>query len=368
MEYQSIENSMALSDSPELCLEALSTLPSVLPDWFRLNKRSLPWREDREPYHVWLSEIMLQQTRVEAVKGYYSRFLSALPNIAALAAADEDQLLKLWEGLGYYSRVKNLQKAAKMIMNDYRGQFPTDYNNIRKLPGIGDYTAGAICSICFDAPTPAVDGNVLRVISRFCDFHGCVDTSQVRRQFHDALAAVYPPKAGEFTQSLMELGAIICLPNGTPLCEKCPLKEACRGLKHRSIAQLPVRKEKKAKKIETMTVLLLCCDGRIAIQKRPNQGLLAGLYEFPHTAGLLTAQEIISYAETLGLEPDALEKVVNRHHIFTHIRWNMQGVKLSCSKQVEEFLWIQPKEFQEHYPLPTAFRQFLPDIIDETEH
>ena len=351
----------------EDCFAPLALLPQRLPGWFQAHRRDLPWRRDREPYHVWLSEIMLQQTRVEAVKGYYTRFLEVLPSIEALAQVPEAQLLKLWEGLGYYNRARNLQKAARVILTEHQSIFPRDYDAIRGLPGIGDYTAGAICSICFEARTPAVDGNVLRVVSRICDYHGCIDDSKEKKRITAALAQVYPPAAGDFTQSLMELGATVCLPNGAPLCKQCPMERECLARQRGTIDELPVRKEKKPRRQEDMTVFLLTCGDRIALQKRPDTGLLAGLYEFPHSSGILEPQEIIAQAETWGLEPQYLEKLVRRNHIFTHIQWNMTGARLHCGRESTQFIWADRSAIGREYALPTAFRQFLPDLSPETD-
>ncbi len=346
---------MALETKP------LAHLPSKLLPWFLENQRELPWRNDRQPYHIWLSEIMLQQTRAEAVKRYYTRFLQRLPTIAALAQADERELLKLWEGLGYYSRVRNLQKAAKTVMEVYGGIFPMEYQAIRALPGIGDYTAGAISSIAFDKKIPAVDGNVLRVVSRLCDYHECVDTPQVRRTITDALKEIYPPNAGDFTQALMELGATVCLPNGAPICEECPMGTHCLAHCRGTISQLPVRKAKKPRRQEDMTVFLLSCGEKIALCRRPEEGLLAGLYEFPHLPRTLSSEEIIRAAEDWGLRPQFLEKIVGRTHIFTHIQWNMTGARLHCGAENKAFLWVSQEELKS-YALPTAFRQFLQDF------
>ena len=345
----------------------LEKLPELLLPWYELHKRDLPWRRDREPYHIWLSEIMLQQTRVEAVKGYYGRFLSVLPDIEALANAEEQQLLKLWEGLGYYSRVRNLQKAAKEIMSTYGGVFPKDFTSIRALSGIGDYTAGAISSICFNEKTPAVDGNVLRVVTRLCDDHSCTDDIKVKRSITADIKEIYPDAAGAFTQAMMELGATVCIPNGEPLCGCCPLKEICLAKKRETIGKLPVRAEKKQRKVESKTVFLLSCGDEIAIRQRPKKGLLAGLYEFPNLPGDLSPEEIISVAETWGLQPEYLEKTLGRTHIFTHITWHMTGVRLHCGKKNEEFLWVSPEALRQTYALPTAFRQFLPDFKSAEE-
>lgn len=344
----------------------LRKLPERLLPWFDANKRDLPWRQDREPYHVWLSEIMLQQTRVEAVKGYYRRFLTRLPTIADLAEAEESELMKLWEGLGYYSRVRNLQKAATVIVAEHGGQFPRDYAAIRALPGVGDYTAGAISSICFDEKTPAVDGNVLRVLSRILDDHSCTDDPKVKRRFSAALQEVYPPSAGAFTQSLMELGATVCVPNGAPHCTECPMRDLCLARQRSTIDELPVRAEKKPRKHRDMTVFLLTCNGRVALRKRPDEGLLAGLYEFPNLPGTLSAEEIIRTAETWGLHPKELEKTVGRIHIFTHIQWDMTGARLHCGSSNTEFIWADRETVLRDMALPTAFRQFLPDIWEET--
>jgi A/G-specific adenine glycosylase len=346
-------------------MEPLNALPQLLLPWFAENRRDLPWRRDREPYHVWLSEIMLQQTRVEAVKQYYIRFLEKLPDIPALAQAEETELLKLWEGLGYYSRVRNLQKAAKVIMADHGGTFPEDFASIRALPGIGDYTAGAIASICFDQKTPAVDGNVLRVLSRFLDDHSCTDDLKVKRRFSAQLAEIYPEEAGTFTQALMELGAMVCVPNGQARCGLCPLENLCRARENHTIDELPVRAEKKPRKQQDMTVFLLTCGEEVALKKRPDAGLLAGLYEFPNVPGTLSAQDAIAQAEVWGLHPQDLEKAVGRRHIFTHIQWNMTGVRLRCGSKNPAFLWADRATVLGEMALPTAFRQFLPDIWED---
>ena len=216
---------------------ALEELPLPLIRWYREHARALPWRSDPTPYHVWISEIMLQQTRVAAVLGYYRRFLAELPGVAELAAAEEDRLMKLWQGLGYYSRARNLQKAARQIMEEHGGRFPHTYEGIRALAGVGDYTAGAISSIAFGLPVPAVDGNVLRVVSRIAGYDGDITRPETRRRVGEALGRVMPLEApGEFNQALMELGATVCLPNGAPLCERCPAAHLCRALREDSIS------------------------------------------------------------------------------------------------------------------------------------
>ena len=336
----------------------LKLLPSALLPWYRENRRDLPWRRDREPYHVWLSEIMLQQTRVEAVKGYYARFLDALPTIGALAACDDDLLHKLWEGLGYYSRVRNLKKAAVRIMEEHRGVFPGEYGDIRALPGIGDYTAGAICSICFDQPTPAVDGNVLRVVSRLTEDETPIDLPAQKAAVRDALAAVYPAQAGDFTQALMELGATLCGPNWKPKCEECPCRGFCGGAIHATAEHFPVKLPKKGKKCEERTVFILSCDGKYALEKRPDKGLLAGLWQFPNVEGKLDTAAALTAAEGFGLRPREILRTVERKHIFTHIRWEMRGIYLEVAQCAGEYTWLTAEQIRTFAALPTAFRQF----------
>lgn len=336
----------------------LDKLPQVLPPWYRDHKRDLPWRQDKEPYHVWLSEIMLQQTRVEAVKGYYARFLDALPTIAHLAACDDDALHKLWEGLGYYSRVRNLKKAAIKIMEEHGGLFPGEYEAIRALPGIGDYTAGAISSICFDRKEPAVDGNVLRVVSRILEDATPIDQPAQKKKVNELLKAVYPDDAGEFTQALMELGATLCGPNWKPRCQECPCKDFCGGALHGTAEQFPVKSPKKEKRVEEKTVFILSCDGRYALRKRPDTGLLAGLWEFPNVPGKLETGGALSRVEGFGLRPREIYRQVERKHIFTHIRWEMRGVYLEVAQPVGEFTWLTAEEIEKEAALPTAFRQF----------
>jgi len=336
----------------------LSALPERLLPWFSDHARDLPWRRDREPYHVWLSEIMLQQTRVEAVKGYYRRFLEALPDIPSLAAADMDRLTKLWEGLGYYSRVRSLQTAARQIMECHGGAFPRTYADIRALKGIGDYTAGAIGSICFELPTPAVDGNVLRVITRLTGDDRNISAETTKRAIRAELAEVYPKNAcGDFTQALMELGATVCLPNGAPDCAACPMAELCPsrdgGWKH-----LPVKAEKKERKKQLLTEFLLRCGDCTAVRKRGDAGLLAGLWEFPNVSGHLTPSEAVQQAEVWGVRPRDVEMSLRRTHIFTHVEWDMICYCLRCDAMPPEFVWADGAAMQGEIALPTAFRMF----------
>ena len=260
----------------------LGALVKPLCSWYEENKRELPWREDATPYHVWISEIMLQQTRIEAVMGYYAHFTAKLPNVKSLAEVPEDELLKLWEGLGYYNRARNLKKAAIQVMEQYEGELPADYEKLRGLAGIGNYTAGAIASIAYGIPAPAVDGNVLRVTMRFLNCDDDISKMSVRHQMEESIQSVIPEKMpGEFNQALMELGEVICIPNGMPLCDRCPLNDHCEGRAAGRQLQLPNKPEKKARRIEKKTILMLELQGRIGIRKRPADGLLAGMWEFP---------------------------------------------------------------------------------------
>lgn len=336
--------------------QILSQLTRVLLPWYLEHRRSLPWREDCLPYHIWISEIMLQQTRVEAVKGYYARFLDTLPTVESLAVCDDDRLHKLWEGLGYYSRVRNLKKAAQAIVA--AGSFPQTYPEVLALPGIGEYTAGAICSIAYNLPTPAVDGNVLRVVSRLLDDPSPIDLPETKTRVRAELAEIYPTEAGDFTQALMELGATLCGPNWKPRCEECPCRDFCLGCQHSTAETLPVKSPKKEKRLEDRTVFIFSCDGRYALEKRPNKGLLAGLWQFPNIIGACTTTEALTQAEAYGLPPVELRREIQRKHIFTHIQWNMRGIYLEVKEPAGPFVWMTPDEIDTQAALPTAFRQF----------
>lgn len=336
----------------------LKQLPQALLPWYAENKRDLPWRQDRQPYHVWISEIMLQQTRVEAVKGYYSKFLQALPTVFDLAQCEDDRLYKLWEGLGYYSRVRNMKKAAGEIVTRYGGKFPREYSDVLSLPGIGAYTAGAICSICYDLPTPAVDGNVLRLLARLTANDTPVDTPAFKQLAQNALADVYPKRAGDFTQALMELGATLCGPNRPAECEKCPCQNFCQGHAQGIEMQLPVKTAGKERKIEEKTVLILSCDGAYALRKRPGTGLLASLWEFPNVAGTLTPEQALAVAAGMGMHVREIYRQSDKKHIFTHIVWKMRGFYLEVEKQTDSLTWVTEDELKQVSALPTAFRQF----------
>ncbi len=341
----------------------LRNIVKPLVNWYRENKRDLPWRHNPDAYRVWISEIMLQQTRVEAVKGYYDRFLKALPTVKDLAEAEEDKLLKLWEGLGYYNRVRNMQKAAQQIMVDHAGRFPDTYEEILQLKGIGNYTAGAISAFAYGIPKPAVDGNVLRVISRITGSYEDIMKQSVRKKIESALEQVIPADAAsDFNQGLIELGAIVCVPNGEPKCEKCPVKEYCIAHAKNLTAEIPVKKKAKARKIEERTVLIFKDGKQIAIRKRPAKGLLAGLYEFPNLEGKLSMDEVTEYSKKIGLMPVRVQKLPEAKHIFSHIEWHMIGYEVivdELEKTNEKgFLFIHPEQIKKEYSIPSAFEKY----------
>lgn len=332
-------------------------------DWYRKNKRDLPWRNNPTPYHVWVSEIMLQQTRVEAVKPFYARFLNELPDIKSLAEAEEDKILKLWEGLGYYNRVRNMQKAAQQVMDIHNGQFPADYEAIRNLTGIGNYTAGAISSFAFGIPKPAVDGNVLRVISRITENYDDIMKASVRTRVEKELGEVIPEDAAsDFNQGLIELGAIVCVPNGAPKCEDCPVAHLCKVKANGTQLELPVKSKAKARKIEEKTVFIFKDGENVAIRKRPAKGLLASLYELPNVEGHLTEEEALAYSKKIGLAPLHIKELGEAKHIFSHVEWHMIGYAIKVDELekscTEKMLFIHPEEVEKEYPIPSAFEKY----------
>lgn len=332
--------------------ERLQQALELLTAWYGAGHRDLPWRRTPEPYHVWVSEIMLQQTRVQAVIPYYTRFMAALPSIPALAEAPEEQLLKLWEGLGYYSRVRNLQKAARVICTEYGGEMPRTYEELLALPGIGPYTAGAIASIACGQVCAAVDGNVLRVLSRLFAREWDIKAQAVKRQAEREIAAQMPRHApGDCNQALMELGAVVCLPNGAPLCGSCPIAALCLAKQRGVQQQLPVKAPKKARPVENRVVCLLWKDGRVALRKRPNSGLLAGLWEFPN---FLDGEDM---QEQLGVTVADVRPLRAAKHIFTHLEWHMTGVQAETADS-GYYTWVTPTQLEQEVALPSAFRAY----------
>ncbi len=337
--------------------------------WYEKVKRPLPWRQAPEAYHVWVSEIMLQQTRVEAVKPYYARFLQQLPDIAALAQAKEEQLLKLWEGLGYYNRVRNMQKAARIVVERYGGQLPKDYEAVRGLPGIGSYTAGAICSIAFGIPVPAVDGNVLRVISRVLAKDWDIAKAGTKKQIEALLSRIIPKDApGQFNQALMELGATVCVPNGMAKCRECPLARLCLANRQDRVMDLPVKSEKKPRRVQEMTVLILKWQDKTALGRRPDQGLLAGMYELPNLPGYLEEKQVLSYLREQNVKALRIRPLPAAKHIFTHVEWRMKGYLILLDETEAcpgEWIFADREQIRDIYALPAAFSPYLPEIFGD---
>ena len=328
--------------------------------WYAQNARQLPWRDDPTPYRVWISEIMLQQTRVEAVKPYFERFVREIPDVRVLAEVPEEKLLKLWEGLGYYSRARNLKKAAILLMERYEGKLPADAGELAKLPGIGDYTAGAVASIAFGLPEPAVDGNVLRVAARLENSREDIAVPAVKKELRARLGKVYPAgRTSAFTQALMELGATVCLPNGEPLCDECPLAELCEACRAGTQDSLPVKAPKPERRVEDRTVFLILSGGTAALSRRPETGLLAGMWEFPNESGALTPQQAEKTLRAWGIDARSMEPLPAAKHVFSHVEWHMTGYLVRAEKPVHGFVWATPEDVFGDYPVPSAYRAYL---------
>ena len=343
-------------------------LPEPLLAWYRDNARDLPWRRERDPYPIWISEIMLQQTRVAAALDYYRRFLEAFPTVEALAQAPEERLMKLWEGLGYYSRARNLQKAARQIVAG--GGFPQDYQQWLALPGVGEYTAAAVVSAAFGQRQAAVDGNVLRLAARLTDCHEDILSPAVRRNVRRALEAVLPP-AGEqmriFNQATMELGATVCVPKGEPRCQACPAREFCLGRFRGTAQALPVRGAKKTRRVEEKTVFVLLRQGKVALRQRAPEGLLASLWEFPWVEGIRGESAAAAAVEAWGMIPRAWKSQLAARHIFTHVEWHMSGYVLEAEGQgPEEFVWMDLPALDAH-AVPSAFARYAEAARKELE-
>ena len=390
-------------------IETLDVIAAPLLRWFHSEKRALPWREEPTPYRVWVSEIMLQQTRVEAVKPYFERFVAALPDVRALARADEDTLMKLWEGLGYYSRARHLQSAARLICSDHGGEIPAHFDDLLALPGIGRYTAGAVASIAFGERRPAVDGNVLRVIMRLLACPADILKESTKRAVEEALIARLPEDAGNFNQALMELGALICLPRGAARCPSCPLERLCLAKEANLQAELPQKTPPKRRRTEKLTIFLLAKNDKIALEKRPAQGLLAGLWGFPAMEGHLKKKEAAEALQAIGLIPAKLHALPAAQHIFSHITWQMVGWRVELAeplskggtsvptsapassesttpnaqpkrlllqeaashydiqKKTPPLLWATAREIADTYSVPAAYRSYFPYIRSSAE-
>lgn len=333
--------------------------------YYQKEAKEMPWRSAPSPYSTWISEIMLQQTRTAAAIPHFLRFIKELPDVAALAAVSDDKLMKLWEGLGYYSRARNLKKAACQILEAHGGEIPRDFDALKLLPGIGDYTAGAIASIAFGLPEPAVDGNVLRVAMRFFGWDDDIMLSATKKRVSDSLRRGYPTgeEASLLTQGIMELGETICIPNGAPRCEACPLAAECVARACGLTDRLPVKSTKKARRKEERTVFLLRHDEAYGILRRPTEGLLAGLWEFPSCEGRLSHKEAKAVSEErFGVSALSVAAWGEATHIFSHVEWHMTGYLLECSEKPPALTWATADELKERYALPSAFRFYLDRI------
>lgn len=360
---------LQLSMSAREAAEVLGKVGSPLLQWYDTHARVLPWRSNPNPYWVWLSEIMLQQTRVEAVLPYFKRFIQTLPDIPSLARASEEQLHKLWEGLGYYSRVRNLHKAALQVMERYGGELPPSYELLLDLCGIGEYTAGAIASIAFGEPVPAVDGNVLRVFSRILGCESDIASQQVKKAFHRLLLQIMPQdRPGDFNQAVMDLGAGVCLPNGAPLCSNCPISHLCTAFREGTQMSLPVKSVKKTRRIEEKTVFLICSSQGVLLHKRSDEGLLAGLWEFPNISSRLNRDQAEKLLKEQGSELIKLYSLKEAKHIFTHIEWKMVGYLAVCRKaHWEDAELATLRQLETIYAMPGAFASFKKQLLDFAE-
>jgi len=326
--------------------------------WYDEHKRILPWRDHPTPYRVWVSEIMLQQTRVEAVKPYYQRFLQALPTLKDLAMCEDDMLAKLWEGLGYYNRVRNMKKCAVICMDQYNGNLPADYDKLLELPGIGAYTAGAIASIAYHIPVSAVDGNVLRVFSRVLYSEDDILKETTKKKFQQIIQSYLPQRCDAFNQALMEIGALICVPNGTPLCHKCPVASECIAYQLHDQKRLPIKHRKKKRTVEQHTVLVMIYDHKVHLIKRPASGLLADLYQFDFLDGFADEETIQAYVESYGSIREILP-LSDAVHIFSHKEWHMNGwlVFLQDLSKPNE-VWVNAKQLRQSYAVASAFKVY----------
>lgn len=344
----------------------MSIISNKLLDWYDRNKRTLPWRDLGDPYGIWVSEIMLQQTQVTTVIPYFERFMATLPTVSDLASVSETQLHKLWEGLGYYRRANNMHRAAQIIVEDYGGKLPSTRDELIKLPGIGPYTAGAIASMAFGEATSAIDGNVLRIYSRLHEIdtpiERVVTTSFVNQRVMEDMDSSRP---GDFNQALMDLGSRICIPTG-PKCGECPLKEDCQGYLNGTAEDYPIRLPKKTRKKQEFTVLVLRQDEQIQLVKRPEKGLLAGLWSFPMLEGFKEESEISDYLKSCGYSVHDIRKLPDSRHLFSHIEWDMIGYEVEVQAlsvhEDRETLWATAEEIEAHYSVPTAYRTFLMEV------
>lgn len=329
-----------------------------LVSWYQKNKRDLPWRHTKDSYKIWISEVMLQQTRVEAVKEYYKRFLEEIPTLEDLAFISEDKLLKLWEGLGYYSRAKNLKKCAEILVKDGLNALPDTEEEIVKLPGIGPYTAGAILSIAYLKDAPAIDGNVMRVLSRVFADEREINSTVVRE--YTALLKRFMPHfpSDDFTQSFIELGALICIPNGMPKCLECPFEKRCLAHQEKKELDYPKKKEKKTRKKSEKTVFVLKYQNTYALLKR-GVGLLEGMYEFPNVDEELSKKSVKKYLKDQHISFTLIEELGLFKHVFSHVEWLMTAYMIELSNQADDYIWATLEEMSQVYSIPTAFQKII---------
>lgn len=339
------------------CLQALQ-------EWYNENKRDLPWRQTTNPYPIWISEIMLQQTRVEAVKAYFNRFMMKVKDVNALACIEENQLLKLWEGLGYYSRAKNLKVAALTIVNDYHGQFPSTYQELLQLKGIGEYTAAAIASISFQEKVPAIDGNVLRVMMRVLNSYDDITHSKTKRNVFQILKPFMPDHPGDLNQAFMDLGATICIPKN-PKCDVCPIQKYCQGYQQNTMLELPVKGKKLLKKIEEYTILIYLYQNKIALVKRSDKGVLQGLFAFPSQEGFYTKEQIEKLCRKDHIKIKQIQRGPNSKHVFTHKIWYMECYCIILMEPISNVIWSTKQELQEKFAIPSAYQAYKEYIKKE---
>lgn len=328
--------------------------------WYDTNQRVLPWRESRDPYHIWISEIMLQQTRVETVIPYYYRFIETLPNVQSLAETNDEVLYKLWEGLGYYSRVRNLKKAANQVLTDFEGVIPSDRKSLETLSGIGPYTSGAISSIAFGKKNAAVDGNVLRIFARLYEIHKSIKDLSVKKDIKEKVEKLLPSsRVGDFNQGLMEIGATVCLPNGKPKCVICPLKEICKAYMSDVTDKIPVRLKSKKVPVKKKTVLILRYNDLLAIEKRPDTGLLRSMYQFPMFEGHMKLDDI----KKLHIDASIIKKLQKSTHKFSHLKWDIIAYEISIKNVVDGYNFVTLKDLLHKYSLPSAFKIYREHLM-----
>lgn len=375
IDFVRTERSIALTSQHKLSADKrppdsfaeLSRFSQPLLQWYEAHRRDFPWREQPTPYRIWVSEIMLQQTRIEAALPYFERFIAALPTVQALAEVGEERLMKLWEGLGYYSRARNLQKAAQIVMSEHNGRLPASYEKLLALPGIGEYTAGAIASMAFGLPVPAVDGNVLRVTARLLNHEGDIMSGGVKKELTGAVCSMLPHDApGDFNQAVMELGETVCLPNTMPLCAECPLAFGCQGFASGDPSRLPTRIVNKTKRSEQRTIAVVIADGQVLLHRRSPRGLLAGMWELPGLEGWVDEESVRQWLSRLGLSAEraVIQPLPDAKHVFSHVIWQMKGwrVGIPYGAMPEGYAWVTAEDLREKAALPSAFRAYA-DVL-----